>query len=270
MTDDAPVMDTAPVSEPINTEPQAEPNPVVQAEPQLAAFNVPEEYKDQPWVSKIKTPDDLWKQVDNLQQVAGRKYAVPDFDKASPEDVETFYNHLRPKEKSAYQIDNVPDDIKDKYADAFYKNGVSAHQANALLNDFRSMEESYVNELTDREKFAIGGFDNDKINSMTTYLESSLGKDTEEFNAVFSLPNDKLAAVYKLVDKVKSEYGAKETGAPAGGGEGQAVGSDLEKQASGLRKELQEIVKRPHTGQEKSELINKLHAINQELVKRQG
>ena len=97
---------------------------------QTSEFSVPEEYADRGWTSKVKSTDDLWKQLDNTQKLIGQK-SIPTAD-SGDEEWQSFYEKMTPEK---YEL-TAPEDFvfdNDKLSEVFRKNGVSQRQAQGLL-----------------------------------------------------------------------------------------------------------------------------------------
>jgi len=152
-TNSAPTNNTAPNAADVgNTNaPQATQD---QSTQQATQFKIPDTYKDKPWASKIKTEDDLYKQIDTLDSLKGKKNIIPDFTKSTPEEIEEYLKTSRPKDKAEYQFDEgVDPQLKEGFTEILYKNGITAYQANQLIKDYNQMEAAKKVELYDKDAF---------------------------------------------------------------------------------------------------------------------
>lgn len=257
---------------PTGTSPAAtvtEPAAVLAATPD---FIVPEAYKEKPWAAKIKSPDDLWKQVEGLQSVVGKKHLTPDFTTATPEEVENYFKEIRPKDKADYKLpDNTTEQMKNTQAEMFYDSGLNVYQAEKLAKRYREHEDGVIREMTDRTKFSEmlktthGDQTTKVIDLVNRSAEINLGVDSEEYKSIYRLPNQSLVGIYTLVNKILAQHGITEIGA-AGGTGGGGSSTDYVADAAGIRKQIIEIDRRPHTTQEKQTLIDKLHQVNMRQI----
>lgn len=83
--------------------PESAAAPVATPTPAPSDFAIPEAYKDKPWASKVKSHDDLWKQLENTQSLIGKKAIAPDFKTATPQEIEDYYSQMRPADKAEFQ-----------------------------------------------------------------------------------------------------------------------------------------------------------------------
>src|SRR5688572_22407573 len=113
----APAPNPAPVPDPT-------PAPVAPAE-----YKIPDAYKDKPWASKIKTEEDVWKQLDNTQELVGKKHAHPAKD-APPEEWDKYFAGLRPETAEAYEFKDHPNpEFAKSVGNILFEAGISEHQA---------------------------------------------------------------------------------------------------------------------------------------------
>lgn len=230
--------------------------------------DIPESYKDKPWVSKIKSQEDLWKQIDNLQNMVGRKNVAPDFEKATPQEIENYLAQTRPESPDAYVFDAsegyVPSGLEPKFAEAFHKHGLHPHIGNALIKDLQSVFAGEAQASFSKDSFldsmeeSFGRGYEVKVNQTRQVLESNLSKTDRE--ALQYVPNEQLSIMYRLAANLQDAYGISESGR---GGEhkASAVATDPETVKDSLRKEIAEIDKRPHSAEERQSLVDKLYEV---------
>ncbi len=233
-------------------------------------FQVPDTYKDQPWAEKIKTSDDLWKALEGAQNLIGKKTVVsmPDFTKATPQQIQEYFAQTRPAEKSAYKFgDDVPEADREAIADMLYSNGISDYQGNKVIESYKAYEAKQLEAMTSEEGFnkeleTSFGTSWKQIGGETAKFlkENMTPADSELFN---KLPNSVLGLMYRTINNIVEGYGIKagETGAPAGGGQGPGAPEDLDQQATALFNQIQELKKGPHEQSQLDELIAKRQAI---------
>lgn len=237
-----------------------------------AAFKIPDEYKDKGWAAKVKSLDDLFKQVDELDALKGRKSIIPDLKTATPEQREEFYKQLRPADASAYKFtgDQTSPEIKGAVGKMFMDNGISEVQGNAIIEQYTAMGEENMAKLYDPE-----GFKETMKAQFGDGWEKTTGDAYNNLKAMMSdqdqklmdhLPNAFAGLIYrtlgntdKAVQNMMQRYGVKETnlahfaGSPAGAG-----GGDINAARADLRGQMGRLAAGPHTAEQMQELRTKL------------
>lgn len=259
-TTPAPTPAPAPAPSPATPAPAATPTPTPEG-----TYQIPEAYKDKPWAAKIKSADDLWKQLDNTQALIGKKTVAPDFKTATANEIEAYYATTRPASADEYQFAETTDPaLKTAIGSALMKNGVTAHQANAVIKEFQAAEAESVKQLFTPE-------------GMNAELEKSFGADWKTLGGTTAktlkanlsaddaammdkLPNPFLGLVYRMAANLIKNYGITETGAHTGAGSGAPTGTDVTAVRASIRSELQALTTKPHTADQKQVLIDKLNA----------
>ena len=131
-------------------------------------FTLPDEYKSKPWAAKIKNQDDLYKQLENMQALIGKKHLIPDFDKATPEEIQQYYDSVRPKDAAEYNLgEGTPEETAKAVQGILHKNGISKHQGNANIAEYQAIERAQVEVATSAEGF-------------TSEMEASFGKNYQQ------------------------------------------------------------------------------------------
>lgn len=238
--------------------------------PADGAYKIPDAYKDKPWASKIKSEDDLWKQLDNTQQLVGKKVIVPDLTKATDTEREEYYAQTRPADVTAYQFSEDTDPaIKAVLGETMLKNGVSAVQANAVIKAYQEAEKTSTAQF-----FSTEGMEAEFKKSFGDGWKEASGKaqaiinatvaakhlSKEDAAALDKLPNPMLALVMRTVDGLTKAYGIKESGAHVNAGGGVATGTDVEAQRKDLRAQIAALPSRHHTADELQGLKDQLAA----------
>lgn len=247
----------------------ADPAAPVDGQPKPAdapdAFKVPDEYKDKPWAGKVKTQDDLWKQLANAQELIGKKSVVPDLAKATPEEREAYYAQLRPKDASEYKfVETIPveDSVKGTVTEMFMKNGISATQGNEIIKGYQELGEKMMAAQFDADGFKSSmetafGKDWEKVTGHTRNTIKGM-MSAEDQTILDHLPNSYLGVIYRTLGNVVKAYGVKETDqAHLQGGGGHAP-TDIASVRQSLRDQMASMSGRPHTAQEMMELRTKL------------
>lgn len=241
--------------------------------PAESGYKIPDAYKEKPWAAKIKTEDDLWKQVDNLQTVVGKKTVVPDFKAATPKEINEYFDQLRPADKAEYKFsDETPEEMRPVYADLLHKHGLSTYQAENLAKDFNAMLATRAASENSQDGFATNMKKSfgDKFEEPVATLRKTMNQNLNAEDKVLldgKFNNEQLGVVFRLVDKLTKNYGIKESGAQVEGGEVTPQVPDLEKKASDILKEIQDIKKRPHTNAEVQAKINERQKIFETIAK---
>jgi predicted house-cleaning noncanonical NTP pyrophosphatase (MazG superfamily) len=241
-----------------------EPRPSVQGdEPSSAEFQVPEAFKDKPWVSKVKSVDDVFKMYDDVQPLIGKKKIVPDHNTASTEELTEYYSSLRPEKSDAYELPDTPD--KDALQSMLHDAYISPWQAKILAEKHQELSVQAAEAARSKEgyealmKERFGDGYSEKVTEIAGTLKNILPE--EKLEIVESLANEELAFVFDVVDSVLQKYGVNESskglsnnGKPAASGDTK----DIEAQKEKIRNELVALSSKPHTIEEKQELQNQL------------
>lgn len=257
-------------------EPEAEPPKPIEPISKADEFKLPDEYKDKAWAAKVKSQDDLYKQIDNLTTLVGKKAVVPNLKDATPEDRETFYAQLRGKDASEYQIPKttsvpIPEDTQSVIAKLFMDNGISPVQAEPFLKGYLELREKQIASHFEPEAFKssmLTAFGSDwekttgQVRSTITAMMSP-----EDQKMLDAIPNHLLGTVYrtlgntiKAVESTLKKYGATETFAHLTAPSGGVAPADVNSARQQYRDQLSAMSMRPHTAQEVTEIQNKLAA----------
>ncbi len=251
----------APTATPATPAPEVKPG-----EEPPAAYKVPDAYKEKPWASKIKSDDDLWKQVDNLQTAVGKKgMIIPDFKTATPEQIEEFVSATRPADKGVYKFgEGVDEGFVGEVGDIFLKNGISEYQGNKVIEAYQALEDKRVTEATSADGFkavmakSFGDKFEGDVKAVTTEIGTRLSPEDKQM--LEGIPNQYLGMIYRLTRSMQKAYGANENGSAHTGDNGSPGTQDLTAVRAGIRTEIAALSTRMHTAEEKQTLINKLQA----------
>lgn len=246
-----------------NPAPQAEiaSSPEPKPEEVQSKFAVPEPYKEKGWAKNLKNEDDLWKMLDNTQALVGKKTVALDFEKATPKEIDDYYAQLRPADKSAYDLAEMPEEQKTIYADLLHKHGISAKQGSDLAKEYMAMQKAQLEKAYDKDAFieelkgSFGSNYEETTKKITNALSRNLNEQDKQI--LEGMPNQYVGAVYRLADKILSAYGAQEL-STAASAPSPAAPTDRETIASEIRKEIRTMKMRPHTQAELSTLTGKL------------
>jgi hypothetical protein len=224
-------------------------------------FKVPEEYKNSAWAQKYKSEADLWKAHANAQELIGKKgVVIPDFEKATPEELESFYSKMRPKDNN-YGIEGKDEQEKEFFTKLYSASGLSKAQADVIskgLETYTNQQKEVLYNIDSLNKSLAEAF-GDKYKEVTAkvsgFITSNLGKETTD-KILEEFPNELLLPFYKIMGKIMDEYGIKETGLKTGDKAGSATQTPAER--TEIMKKIAELSRRPHTLEEKNALIAQL------------
>lgn len=232
------------------------------------AFELPEAYKNAPWASKVKSMDDVYKQLDNLNTAVGKKTVIPDLKTSTPEEREAYYAQTRPKDATAYTI---PDDIngfpvtqatKEGVGKIFLDNGISEVQGNAVIKAYNELGKAQISEQfsPDGMKAALQTAFGDQWEGITSATRNTIKgmMSADDQKALDTMPNAYLGVVYRALGNVVKKFGVKETDSAHFGGSGNAGGGDINTQRAGIRAEIAKLGDQPHTIDQANTLRQKL------------
>jgi len=265
--DTAPVItDTAP--EVIETPSQTEPAP------EQSNFSLPDAYKDKPWAAKIKTQEDVYKQIDNLNSLVGKKVLQPiDYSSATPEEIKAYHESLAPKDVSEYKFSEGADPEFSKIlGETFKEAGLNAYQAKLLSDKVSQYSQSrmeadrsadgYIeimkNSFGDEYEKAIGVVENNLKSHLSDEDKGFMDNMDNQTKGVVDRAVYNVSKAYEeRIAKILKEHGASETSAHIGAESGDST-VDVAEVRKNLRAELITLDKRPHTYEERKAIIDKL------------
>lgn len=240
---------------------------------------MPEAYKDRPWAAKVKSEDDLYKQIDNLDAAVGKKAVPIDYAKATPEEIAAHHSSLAPKDVAEYGFDKIEGINADRMkviAPIFQEEGLTPYQAKNIATKYAKIEEAVLADATSE-----AGFRGEMSKSFGEKYEPMVAQVVEAHKAHLSpddqklmdaMPNEYLGGVYRLTQKMaeahkaevaalKQQYGVEENGDAHLNKGGVLPPADINTVRAKLREEIAEIVKRPfHTAEEKQKKVDELQA----------
>jgi len=247
------------------------------AQPATNDFSLPDAYKEKSWAAKVKSQEDVYKLVDNLNQLVGKKQVPFDYEHATPEEITAYHTSIAPKDLSAYEFPNADDPVAKAIGEAFRSSGLSGVQGKAVVQSLapmiQKMEEDRVAGLKDAGKYTeiskkeFGDGYEAVLAKVNKAIVESVPK---ELGAAFDdMPNEHRHAVNVAINKIVSgyeakfaevvkQYGIKESGAQGGVNPSSAATDKVSLQKS-IRAELRAMDGRPHTAQEKQALITRLN-----------
>lgn len=191
---------------------------------------------------------------------------MPDFDKATPEQIEEFLATTRPSDKSAYKFAEGSDEgFVGEVADIFHKNGVSAYQGNKIIEAYNVLETKNLQQQTSADGFkeVMTKSFGDKYEGdvKAVVAEHTKHLSPEDKALVEAIPNQYLGVLYRLTRSMQKAYGAAENGAAhTEGGTTTPQGVDVNVQRSELRKQIRDMDAKPHTAADRQKLVDQLQA----------
>ena len=241
-----------------------------QTDKQGGEFKVPDEYADRGWAKKVKSEDDLYKQLDELDKLAGKKQlGIDDFDATNSEHVSSVLDKMKPESVDAYEAPEYMDDAtKDLATNALFEAGVPPEPANKALNQVAEQLKQQ-----DVDNFSKEGLENvlkeqfgDKYEQRFGQLQKEVREvlDDKQVEAIENMPNQTIGLLFSSFDKIMQAHGARDGTSPAGNNEGSGA---LTKEAAAsqitdVRKQLNELSSKPHTQEQRSQLISRLQELH--------
>lgn len=257
-----------PTPQPTAEQKPPEPTKTPGLEQPQGEFKVPDEYKDKPWAAKVKSLDDLYKQIDTLDALKGKKSIAPNLKDATPEEREAFYAQLRGKEASEYQMPTtsvpIPEDTQPAVAKLFMDNGISPTQAEPFLKGYLELREKQIAQYYNPDDFkksmetAFGPEWEKTTGQVRNTIKGMMNP--EDQKALDAIPNHLLGLVYRTLGNTVKAYGIKETDSAHFQGSGKAAPSNVNDVRQGLRDQLSALSMRPHTDAEQQDILTKLNA----------
>jgi hypothetical protein len=201
------------------------------------SFTIPDSYKDRGWVEKIKSPDDLWKTLDNAQSLIGKRPAGIPTNDASDDEWNQFYKAMGRPDEPKYDFkdpEGLPEGFdtspfKEQAAQILHKAGLTPKQADKVYNEYLRLELESANKQGEQSTEQQESLD-EQYDKLT---KEHFGDDAEKYENLFKedfakhVPQSLKETVGKLVDmpdvltalmaytkgkqaeidRVKSEYG---------------------------------------------------------------
>lgn len=273
----APVAPAAPQTTPAS--PQTPPASGEPAKPAEAKpWQMPDAYKDKPWAAKVKSEEDLYKQIDNLTGLVGKKTVALDYTTATPEEIKAHHAQLAPADVNAYGFDKMeginPETMK-AVAPILQEAGLTPYQAKVVATKYAKIEESILSQATSEE-----GFRGEMSKSFGEKYEPMVAQVVEVHKAHLSpedakimdaMPNEYLGSVYRLTQKMaeahknevaalKKQYGVEENGDAHLNKGGNIPPVDINVTRDKLREEIRSMKTRPHSAKELQNKIDELQA----------
>ena len=253
-------------------------------------FELPEDYKEKSWANKIKTQEDLYKQIDNLTELVGKKTISPiDYNTASEEDISAYHKSIVPEEVDAYKFQEDADpEFSKAIVPALQEAGIHPAQLKSLEPAINKIASELVGKQYEADRSEDGYFEltkeafGDDHKNVVASLEAIYKEHVPEAAKSFldNATNQERAYIDQtlksIIDakdaeiaKIKKDYGVSETGAQSEGDPAtQRV--NIDDLISEKRKEINELSSK--SGQKNWDAIKKakddLKALYDKKVKR--
>lgn len=239
-------------------------------------FQLPDEHKEKPWASKIKSQEDLYKQLDGLNTAVGKKHLMPDFKTALPEEIESYHKSIRPESVDAYDFGETGS--MEGVGDLLFEANISEHQAKTLIPAYQAMEKAAIEQATSAEGFEkvmteTFGEGYDKI---VVGAQSQFKVHLSEANRdiVDKMSNAQVAAVHQLAHnmlkshkKSLEEHGVTENADAHLTGGGGLPSQNIDKQITDKRAEINKLSQSHHTAAQLDTLNNDLYTLTAQRTK---
>jgi hypothetical protein len=233
--------------------------------PPAGQFVVPKEYAEKGWAKKVKSQDDVYKLVDNLDSVAGKKRIVPDLSDLSKPEAQEYLASLRgTTKKEDYKFgENTPPEMAGEYAGLFFDAGIPASMAEKIVKGHEAIQAKEIAKMFDKdgmkaEMAKTFGDDGKRAGEVINMVSEILGPEGKDFMEN-KVPNHMVGFMFKFMDSIKQKYGVNDSGTGGQGGEG-GGGANIEATRAAIRADIRKLDGRSHTGEEKAALLKKLDA----------
>lgn len=235
------------------------------ADPETPDFKLPDEYKDKPWADKVKSQEDLYKQIDNLNTLVGKKSIALDFENSTPEQIEEYLSSTRPETQEVYTFgEGAEEGFTGEIGKILFDAGISKFQGDQIIKNYEALEAQATNadNYTSMMKDRFGDSYDAVVTHVTQQFEQHLSK-VDQDKLLERVPNEFLGIIYQLTSGILKAHGAEESGTHPDNKSGQIQGVTFDEQASKLRKEMKEMKNRAHTADEYSTKVKELDALYQ-------
>jgi hypothetical protein len=186
--------------------------------------NIPEEYKNKPYMKEINSVDGLMKQFDNAMKLIGKKpYSIPE-ETAAPEEWDNFYNKLgRPEKPEDYKINNSFEvemgesgkEFDNDLKKIFHQAGLTSKQSNLLQDGYSGIVKKYIEKTQQDGKVQTEEFKiifeqeyGDRKNEVLNRSRKILNQFTKENfkSQIETLDNNALMIMSGVLDNIYTKY----------------------------------------------------------------
>jgi|GEM_PF-4771446 len=232
------------------------------AEPQASwRDGLSEDFRSNESLSEFNSVDDLVKSfLDGKNQTA--EYPTSEWDE---EKLNDYYSKIRPESEESYKFNEAfdEDDVK-FFSKTAHDNGLTEKQAENMSNAIAEIGNKQREELYSKEGYekTMGDIFQGNEEERTQVLNHIKDSYSDEDKAIIeSMPNEYVGILFKGIKNDLKAFGANEGTAlnnPANGG---VMSEDaVKQQRAGIKKEIEALSTKPHTREQKSELLNRLQS----------
>lgn len=235
--------------------------------------SIPEEFKDQGFVKKYSSMDGLLKAHKAALDKLGERPEELDFANATDEQLNSFYERMRPEDASGYEFrEGTSDEEKSAIGNIFHEAGLHPKQGKQVMEKYNAYVEDMYKQQYSEEQFnksmavAVGENYSKKLPEIQKSISDAMGGQVVQF--IDKLPSNLRAAFYGYANKMNESFGATETAMNASNSDMGSV--NWEKRASDAMSALRELERNPnHKQADKDALVKqyKEAKINQAKMK---
>lgn len=211
------------ISESLGGTSQEQPVTSGEATSDISEFSIPEQYSDKGWAKQINSVDQLWKSVESLQALKGKKdFGMPE-DNATAEQWNEYYSKLRPQDPNSYILhgegSEFNEDFESNMKNAFYEVGLTEKQASFISEKFNEFTSSELAKAKEADK-SHDDSEFDRLSSEAFGGEEGAQKAIEVAKGMLNeyvdesyreqiakLDNASLIAITSVMNNVHSKYG---------------------------------------------------------------
>jgi len=210
-----------------------------------AKLKAPESLADKGYMKNIvdengeTTADKLFKEIDELQGLKGKKSIAFDYTTATEEQIQEHIASSRPENAEVYKVEGVAEALTPDIKNLFYENGVNPHEADRLVKGYLAIEQAQMAKLNSKEGFQEemkNSFkENTDVVASATAKAMKASQDENDQKITGTLLNSQLGMVYRLVNTLIKDYGIDTKSiknAAGGGGVNSVDGANKEVDAS--------------------------------------
>ena len=259
---------------------------------QPAEFSIPEEYQDKGWTKFFdgKTGDDLkaelFKSYDSTQSLIGKRVGdyIGSTDLKNLENWEEIKEKLLPQiaphyqtpaEATAYELNKLlldeegnekffaPQEALDTFANGFKELGLSVEQAHGIFNKYMEFETEQFQKYTNADELEASinemfGGDSKQRQTCESLIKEFLPIQDQKF-IQDTMPNNVVEMFYKLAKGLNDKYGYTESPMKDNPNRLASTAQEKNAQYDELYKQLTDLSKRPHTKEEKDNILAQMN-----------
>jgi len=244
-----------------------------------AKMKAPDLYKDKGYMKNIvddkgeTTAERLFKEVDELQTLKGKKYLPFDHANATEEEAQAHIDATKPENAEVYKVEGlVPPGKESAIQGIFHEAGAEPHKADKIIKGYLAYEQSEMAKLTNPEDFKEQlktSFGDDFEAIAKGVGDAMKGVQSEDDQKIMGvMTNPQLSMVYRLVNTLVKDYGidTKNIKTPLGGG-GMGSVVDAQKEVKESYDALVTLKKKQFTKAQKTSAVKRYQDAQNNLRK---